>query len=97
MKQDLHIGEADIAQLVDAFYERVRADDLLGPIFNAQVDDWPDHLAKLRGFWSMVMLRSGSYSGRPLPPHLILSPGADQFRPVARALRGHRSDRSASE
>lgn len=79
MTQDLNIDEADIARLVDAFYERVRADNLLGPIFNAQVEDWPNHLAKLRGFWSMVMLRSGSYSGRPLPPHLILSPGTDHF------------------
>ena len=73
------IDEAAIGRLVDAFYERVRADELLGPIFNAHVEDWPDHLARLRGFWSMVILRSGSYSGRPLAPHLMLSPKSEHF------------------
>jgi hemoglobin len=73
------MDEAAIGRLVDAFYERVRADELLGPIFEEHVRDWPDHLLRLRGFWSMVLLRSGSYSGRPLAPHLVLAPRAEHF------------------
>ena len=67
------ITEADITRLVDRFYGRVRADPLLGPIFESEVEHWPEHLAILRSFWSMVVLRRGDYAGRPLAPHLLLS------------------------
>ncbi|MDT3377258.1 group III truncated hemoglobin [Labrys portucalensis] len=66
------ISEAMIERLVHTFYGRVRQDDLIGPIFNAKVADWDDHLAKLCAFWSSVILRSGRYDGRPLRPHLML-------------------------
>lgn len=56
--------------LVDTFYERVRADAELGPIFNDAIDDWPEHLEKLSAFWSSVMLASGRYKGRPVPAHV---------------------------
>ena len=61
--------EAELARLVDAFYAKVRADDGLGPLFNAAVDDWPEHLEKLAGFWSSVMLTSGRYKGNPVAAH----------------------------
>jgi hemoglobin len=73
------IDEVTIARLVNAFYERVRADELLGPIFNAHVKDWPEHLTNLQAFWCMVILRTGDYSGRPLAPHLMLSPKGEHF------------------
>ena len=66
------VSEAMIERLVHTFYGRVRQDDLIGPIFNAKVADWDDHLAKLCAFWSSVILRSGRYDGRPLRPHLML-------------------------
>ena len=62
--------EEGLAQLVDAFYARVRTDAQLGPIFNDAVDDWPEHLEKLAAFWSSVMLSSGRYKGQPLPAHM---------------------------
>ena len=61
--------EAQLASLVDAFYAKVRADDMLGPLFNAAVGDWPEHLEKLAGFWSSVMLTSGRYKGNPVAAH----------------------------
>ncbi|ODN71952.1 group III truncated hemoglobin [Methylobrevis pamukkalensis] len=61
-----------IDRLVAAFYAKARADDLLGPVFASKVEDWPAHEAKIRAFWSAVMLRSGGYDGRPLPAHLPL-------------------------
>ncbi len=64
------ITEADIARLVPAFYDRVRQDDLLGPIFNDAIGDWPHHLEKLEAFWSSVMLTSGRYKGQPMVAHV---------------------------
>ena len=66
------VDEDGLARLVDAFYAKVREDEMLGPIFNREIDDWPAHLAKLKDFWSSIMLKSGRYDGRPLPPHLKL-------------------------
>jgi hemoglobin len=64
------ISEESLRALVDAFYARVREDDLIGPVFNRAIDDWPEHLDKLQSFWSSVMLTSGRYKGRPLPAHI---------------------------
>ena len=61
--------EAQLARLVDVFYAKVRADDMLGPLFNSAVHDWPEHLEKLAGFWSSVMLTSGRYKGNPVAAH----------------------------
>lgn len=66
------ITEEMIARLVARFYQRVRADSLLGPIFEARISDWDAHLAKLCDFWSSVALMSGRYHGRPMPVHLRL-------------------------
>lgn len=53
-----------------AFYARIRADAVLGPIFNGAISEWPGHLDKLTAFWSSVMLTSGRYKGQPVPAHL---------------------------
>lgn len=73
--------EEEIAALVHGFYDRVRADPVLGPIFNAQIHDWPKHLAIMCRFWSSLLRGSGTYSGTPMPKHVAL-PGltADMFR-----------------
>ena len=62
--------EAQIAELVPAFYARVRRDVVLGPVFAAAVEDWDEHHAKLTAFWSSVMLTSGRYKGSPMQAHL---------------------------
>jgi hemoglobin len=64
------IDEAFISRLVDDFYGRVRQHERLGPIFDAAVDDWPEHLAKLKQFWASVALNAGTYAGRPMQAHL---------------------------
>jgi hemoglobin len=71
------VSEDEIKTLVHTFYGRVREDDLIGPIFNAKVHDWPEHLAKLCDFWSSVVLRTGRFQGRPMQTHLLI---ADQIR-----------------
>ena len=61
--------EHAIATLVDRFYEKVRIDAQLGPVFNAAVHDWDEHKALLTSFWSSVALRMGSYRGNPMAAH----------------------------
>lgn len=72
------VDEAMIAAVVERFYERVRRDAVLGPVFNGAVSDWDEHLQKLAGFWSSVMLRTGRYKGNPIATHLrhkaVISP-----------------------
>jgi len=66
---NVEITEADIALLVPAFYERIRQDPLLSPIFNGAIQEWPAHLETLETFWSSVMLTSGRYKGQPMVAH----------------------------
>jgi hemoglobin len=63
------LDDPGLRRLVDAFYDRVRADPLIGPVFEDAIHDWPAHLALLCDFWSSVMLTSGLYKGRPVPAH----------------------------
>ena len=67
------ITSEDIKTLVDAFYEKVRRDDLLSPIFNERIQNrWPQHLEKMYSFWQTVLLNEQTYSGSPFPPHAQL-------------------------
>lgn len=70
MTEHAPVSTKRLGELVAHFYARVRADELIGPVFNTAVDDWPLHLDKLTRFWSSVMLRSGTYSGNPAAEHL---------------------------
>lgn len=73
----------DIICLVDRFYERVRADDQLGPIFTtvARVD-WTEHLPKLYNFWDTVLFRANNFRGNPIGAHAKLVPVADMSFPM---------------
>ncbi|HIG23157.1 group III truncated hemoglobin [Henriciella sp.] len=68
----LGIDDAFIETFVETFYGRVRENDRLGPIFNGEIDDWPDHLSKLKDFWASVAMNAGRYSGKPVPAHMKL-------------------------
>jgi len=63
----------DIKLLVETFYANVRADEMLGPIFNNAIGDrWPMHLEKMYRFWQTVLLDEHTYSGSPFPVHMTL-------------------------
>lgn len=64
------ISESQLEALIPCFYERVRADALIGPVFDAAITDWDLHLPKLVAFWSSVMLTSGRYKGNPVAAHM---------------------------
>lgn len=71
---EIAITRDEISALVDTFYDRVWADDRLGPIFSARLDHNRDaHLDRMKLFWASVLLRSGEYHGRPVPKHKALS------------------------
>lgn len=66
------IDDAFISTLVESFYDAVRQDDRLGPIFAKHVQDWPLHLARMKDFWSSVMIQSGRFSGNPMQKHIAI-------------------------
>lgn len=67
------VTEEMVHRVVHGFYARIRADDLLGPIFNGAIGDrWDHHLSKMVDFWSSVLLMTGRYEGRPMAAHLML-------------------------
>lgn len=74
-RRPLHDGidEKMIEQLVHGFYRKIRADSVLGPIFERVIrDTWEPHLAKMCTFWSSIMLMSGTYKGTPMLAHVRL-------------------------
>jgi hemoglobin len=73
------IDDAMIERLVRAFYARVQADPLIGPVFAARIEDWEAHIVKLCAFWSSVALMIGRYHGQPMQAHLELPVAAEHF------------------
>lgn len=73
------IDEAMIERLVRRFYEKVRTDSILGPVFEARITDWEPHLQKMFAFWSSVALMSGRYHGQPMARHATLPVDAGHF------------------
>ncbi|MBG9375886.1 group III truncated hemoglobin [Panacibacter sp. DH6] len=69
MLPDIHDID-DIKLLVDTFYDKVKADGLIGYIFNdiARVD-WPAHLPVMYNFWDSVIFNKGSYKGNAIAAH----------------------------
>lgn len=70
---------SDIARLVDRFYERVRVDPGIGPVFNAAIHDWDAHKRLLTSFWCSIALRAGTYRGNPMAAHRPLPIDAGHF------------------
>lgn len=61
----------DIDRLIPEFYNRIRSDVVLGPIFYNAISDWPEHLETLKSFWSSIILGTGRYKGQPMVKHLL--------------------------
>lgn len=69
MKKDIQTRD-DIETLVTTFYDKVKADPVIGHIFTevAKVN-WEKHLPVMFDFWENTILFSGSYSGNPMAAH----------------------------
>lgn len=68
MLRDLE-NRADVYKLVSAFYTEVRKDELLGPIFNRNIIDWPEHLERLTDFWETNLFYVAKFKGNPMQVH----------------------------
>jgi len=62
-----------IKKLVIHFYQKVRNDEMLGPIFNdvAKVD-WDHHIPLICQFWNSIMLKTNEYHSNAYRKHVIL-------------------------
>lgn len=65
-------GRAGILQLLKYFYADVRQHQEIGPIFTAQIKDWPAHLEKIADFWSGVTGGPMDYRGGMAMRHMPL-------------------------
>jgi hemoglobin len=66
MKTDI-LDIKDIQALVDSFYEKVKRDEIIGPLF-AHVN-WERHLPVMYSFWENALFFTGGYTGNPLKTH----------------------------
>ncbi len=70
-----HLDREALYLLVCTFYEQVRADAMLQPVFDLKIaaDAWPVHLQRMTDFWSSVLLGSQTYVGQPMVKHAALA------------------------
>jgi hemoglobin len=69
---DTGLDEAILTTLVHRFYDKVRADPVLGPIFAERITNWEPHLERMVEFWGSVALMTGCYHGSPVVKHADL-------------------------
>ncbi len=71
---------ADIQNLVDQFYGKIRRDGKLKDIFDGIIQNrWPEHLEKMYRFWQTVLLEEHTYYGSPFSPHAHLPVDKSHF------------------
>ncbi|MFO7721203.1 MAG: group III truncated hemoglobin [Gillisia sp.] len=79
MKNEI-LSITDVKQLVDTFYDKVREDELLNPIFNNVIKgNWQEHLEKMYKFWQTILLEEHTYFGSPFVPHAKLPVEKEHF------------------
>ena len=60
----------DIERLVNEFYERVKLDQTIGPIFSDVAHaNWDKHLPVMYDFWENIIFQTGNYTGNPMSAH----------------------------
>lgn len=60
--------------MVETFYERVRDDASLGPIFERSLRaPWPEHLDRMVDFWATVLLGVPRFEGNPVARHRAIA------------------------
>lgn len=62
-------SRSEIYSFITIFYQRIRSDELLGPIFNRRINDWEHHLEHITDFWESNILSERSYQGNPVFVH----------------------------
>lgn len=79
--------EDEIVQRVHGFYDRVRKDEVLGPVFNCHVMDGDKHLPKMVDFWSSALRGTARFHVAPMPKYASLAERAkDLAKRIAQSL-----------
>lgn len=67
-------NKEDVKIFVDAFYQEVRKDVLIGPVFAAAIPNgnWTPHLERMYSFWNTVLFAARDYQGNPFSKHRSL-------------------------
>jgi hemoglobin len=65
-------GLDDIRFVVDVFYNKVREDVLLSPVFAMRITDWQPHLDTMYRFWNAALFGVREYVGNPFGKHAEL-------------------------
>jgi len=75
------VSEEMISTLVHKFYDAIRDDAVLGPIFNERITAWDRHLQTMCDFWSSITLKTRRFQGRPMLKHQLIADrtGPDHF------------------
>lgn len=72
MKKDIE-NRGDIELLVNSFYNKVKVDEVLGPIFTVVIPvNWAVHLPVMYQFWENAVFYTGGYTGNPMVMHAHL-------------------------
>jgi len=73
-------GIDDIKIMVNEFYEKVREDELLSPIFNFRLSThWEPHLEKMYSFWNAALFGVKEYHGNPFIKHATMQLEQEHF------------------
>lgn len=66
-------GIESIQHFVDEFYNKVKQDELLGPVFTSVIkDNWQPHLNKMYAFWNAALFSMPGFKGNPFARHAPL-------------------------
>jgi len=76
MKTDI-TSRNHIELLIAEFYNKVRKDELLAPVF--QHVDWEHHTPIIVDFWASLLLGDQTYKRNPFEKHINLPIGKDHF------------------
>lgn len=76
-------SDEKIEALVRTFYGRVRDEPVIGPVFDARIEDWEYHLGRMMMFWRTVLRSEPAYVPGPKgPPPMV-------HRAIAELERDH--------
>ena len=80
MKKADIVGFDDIKVFVDDFYDRIKDDELLAPIFNFRLSTyWQPHLEKMYSFWNAALFGIKGYNGSPFMKHATMELTGEHF------------------
>lgn len=74
MEKQTTITEESIHLMVDMFYDSVRKDEALGPVFDKVLHgNWAAHLPRMYDFWSTILLGTKRFQGNVYGKHMALT------------------------